>query len=253
MRNGNLECPRYVPHSVDTAKQGVDVTTPGKRVLLTTQRNFLFSGLQGKGFSPSDFDLTEIPEQRIAELTHRSTRYYFNLTVGHTGAFDVGLSPGKELLHEKRPAANWSDVAHYFGYWIANLLREVEAPDFWSAVAGDTQLVTDAAGQASDNRIFTSDELSQVRKALNEIKAYLVKSHQFSEAQTELIEGKFEYLEESATRLGRKDWTNIGISTLLGIATSLALSNDGTRDLFRFAGQIFRQILGGMLYLSGPH
>ena len=222
-------------------------------MLLTTQRNFLFIGLQSKGFSPADFDLVEIPGERIAELTHRSSKYYFNIVVGFTGAYDVSLSQGTQLLHEKRPCGNWSDVAHHFGRWLANLIREVETPDSWKAIGGDTQLVKDATEQASDNQPFKPEELAQVRDALNEIKAYFVTTHQLSDAQTKFIDAKFEYMKESASRLGRKDWINIVISTLLGIATTLTLNGDGTRDLFRFAGQIIRQTLGTMLYLAAPH
>jgi hypothetical protein len=87
---------------------------------------------------------------------------------------------------------------------------------------------------------------------LDEIKSYLIKSRQLSDAQLQVLQARFDYMEESATRLGQKDWLNVVIGILVNIATTLALGGDSTRDLFQFAGQIIRQILGTMLYLAGP-
>jgi hypothetical protein len=60
-------------------------------------------------------------------------------------------------------------------------------------------------------------------------------------------------MEEAATRMGRKDWTSLVIGNLVSIVITLAFSGDSTRDLFRFAGEVVRKILGAMLFISGPH
>lgn len=229
------------------------MSTNPDRILLTTQRNFLFSSIQKVGLDTSDFELTESQRLRHANLRHRSTDYYFIISLGLNGSFSIDISPGRELLRETRPAGSWKDVAHYLGTWLASLIRETEVPDLWAAMTGDTQLVRDAAEHTSDNRLFTSAEIGRVQRALTEIKAYLLQSHQLSESQTKLLESRFSYMEESASRLGRKDWLNIVISTLLSIATTLAFNENGIRDLFKFTSQIFRQLLGGMLYITGPH
>ena len=139
-------------------------------------------------------------------------------------------------------------------FWISNILRETEVPDLWDGLDRDNQLLQDATDeQPSDNLPFTQAELPKVRECLENIKAYVLKTHELSEAQIKIVDARFEYMEEAATRLGRKDWINIVISGLLGLATTLTFSGDSTRDLFQFVGQAVRQLLGTMLYLAGPH
>lgn len=135
--------------------------------------------------------------------------------------------------------------------WIDCLTTQLQAPDLWATVSGDMQLIRVAADQ--DTQQFTLDEQLQVKKALKEIKAYLVKSHNLSGTRLEAIQARLNYLEQSATRMGRKDWLHIAIGVLANIATTLALGGDDTRELFRFAGQIIKQILGTALYLATPH
>jgi len=138
-----------------------------------------------------------------------------------------------------------------FTYWLDCLATQLEAPDLWASISGDTQLIRQAVDQ--DNRPFTVDEQLPVKKALDEIKAYLIKSRNLSGDRLRDIQSQLSYLEDAATRLGRKDWTGLLISGLFSIVLTLSLDTDSTRDLFRFAGQIVKQLLGTVLYLAGPH
>jgi hypothetical protein len=124
-------------------------------------------------------------------------------------------------------------------------------PDLWSTVSEDTHLIKLAADQ--DNEPFTPIQQLQFKKALDEIKAYLITHHNLTGGRLETIEGRLSYLEEAVTRMGRKDVIHIAIGVLANIATGLALDASSTRELFQFAGQIFKQLLGTMLYLAGPH
>ena len=63
----------------------------------------------------------------------------------------------------------------------------------------------------------------------------------------------FDHMGEAATRMGRKDWLSLVIGNLLGMAFTLALNGDSTRDLFGFAALVIKRVLGTMLYLASPH
>jgi hypothetical protein len=222
-----------------------------KQVLRTTQKNFLFTYLQNHGFSPADFELKEDGESELVIVRHRSSNYFFSVSVTIAGEHIAVFSPGEQTLKEERPQLNWKGVEAQFAKWVTNLSEELQIPDLWSTITGDTQLIRLAADQ--DNRPFTPDEQTQVKKALDEIKAYLIKTHNLSGDRLEAIERQLSYLDEASARLGRKDWTVILLGSLLGMVSNLSLSADGTRDLFRFAGQIVKQLLGTILYLAGPH
>ncbi|MGE0645738.1 MAG: hypothetical protein AB7P24_18930 [Nitrospira sp.] len=184
-------------------------------------------------------------------MIHRSTAYFFEIRYGDQGEFAVNFSPGEERITEFVGDLSWINVQGSFTGWLRILKREIQQPDLWASISGDTHLMRLASDQ--DNQPFRSDEQLQVKKALGEIKSYLIHTHGVSGARLEAMEKQLSYLEEAATRLGRKDWTGILVSNLISIALTLSLSADGARDLFRFAGQIVKQLLGTILYLAGPH
>lgn len=235
-----------------------------KLVLLTSQRNQLLQLLLDLKFDRSDFAWGEAKSQSIfggsvPELRHIQTRFAFVIDrleyQPGESRFYVRYSPGRELQDESRFAAggNWAGVVEDFSKWLNNVRRETDLPDLWENLAKDTQLIQDADQQPSDNLPFTEAELPRVRQALEEIKAYVHKTHDLSETQKRIIDSRFDYLKEKADEFGRKDWMHVVISILLGIGVDHLRSGDGTRDLFLFSREVFKQALGTVLYLVGPH
>jgi len=51
-------------------------------------------------------------------------------------------------------------------------------------------------------------------------------------------------LKESAERLGRKDWLNILLGGLFGLAVTLALEPEKARGLLGLAGTVFQSLWG---------
>jgi len=159
-------------------------------VLLTSQRNHVFTTIQNRKFSPKDFSFGETATGQIesCHLIHSPTESYFDIDLQRRIAYDLDLrgdnrppfrvtfSPGNILRSESRECVDWSTV------------------------------------------IYSLD-----------------------------------YMEEAATRMGRKDWLSLVIGNLMGVAFSLALNGDSTRDLFGFAALVIKRILGTMLYLASPH
>lgn len=227
-----------------------------ERVLRNTQKADLHSYLHSKGLSPGDFTLTE--DNPSVYLRHRFSDYGCTIIVGRFAAdgyaadatYRFEYSPGRELLQETELFHTWNSLLEGFDAWTGYLVDELATPDLWSNVPSDAQLIRLAADQ--DNRPYTPEEQLQVKKALDEIKSYIIQSQQLSENQAKMIEGRFQYMEEAASRLGRKDYIGIVVTTLLTIAYDQGFSRDVSGDVIRFAGQIFKQLLG-MLYLAGPH
>jgi hypothetical protein len=231
--------------------------------LLVHQKNDLFQEVSKNAFSHSDFEWVEVSEDEGANttpvLSYKANReFMFSIGSESDGhgqkLFVVHYSPGSEHASQKLLARAWDAVVETaFDGWLKNIRRETETADLWETVASDKQLIEDVGRQPEDNQPFTSDEQLQVKKALSEIKAYLIKTHNLSGTRLEAIEGRLSYLEESAARMGRKDWLHISIGVLANIATSIALGGNDTRELFQFAWQVFKQFLGSILYLAGPH
>ncbi|SLM48085.1 conserved protein of unknown function [Nitrospira japonica] len=230
--------------------------------LLTSQRNEMFLMLQDNKFSPSEFEWIRWASvtgnfKTVPALRHIPTGYYFVVDRaenrdGEYGFF-VQYSPGRETKLEGDEAGEWSVVTLNFARWLSYIMRETELPDLWEGLVKDTQLIRDTDQQSSDNLPFTNEELPRVRNAIEEIKRYIHKTHELSEAQWKMIDARFDYLEQKAGEFGRKDWMHIAVSVLLSIGVDHLQSSTSTRDLFQFASEVFKQALGAILYLAGPH
>src|SRR5689334_18868934 len=96
------------------------------QVLLRSQKNSLFTGIQGVNLSPSDFTLIESSDADIVELRHSSTDYYFNISQGTKGDYCVVFSPGRNTRKERRPDLNWKAVEVHFKAWLDQLVCEIE-------------------------------------------------------------------------------------------------------------------------------
>ncbi len=226
------------------------------RFLLKGQKNQLFTTIQDKGMSPADFafeiEETILKDEKIT-ITHKTTGYYFAVVINSAVNYRTTFSPGKTAVISHGKHTSWVGVVQNVELWVEYLKREIETVDLWEALVYDNQLVQEATQQPSENLPFSESELPDVWKALDEIKSYVVKTHELSEDQKKIVDARFSYIEEAAKRMGRKDWVNIVISNLLSIVITLSLSGESTRDLFQFAGQVVRQLLGTLVYLSGPH
>lgn len=228
--------------------------------LLTSQKNDLFRLIQDLKFSPSEFSWGEVASSDFRTspaLHHVPTGFNFIIHEGENSygerGFSISYSPGEEHATEYHDAGKWTTVVRTFAEWLANVRRETEVPDLWEGLTREHQIIQDADEQPSDNLPFTDEELPRVQKALADIKTYILKTHKLSETQTKRIEARFDYLEKKADSFGRKDWLNIVIGVLLTIGLDHLRNGDSTRDLFLFAGEVFRQCLGTVLYLAGPH
>ncbi len=104
----------------------------------------------------------------------------------------------------------------------------------------------------ASNQPFSLTEREHISRSLGEIKAYLVATHSLSTARLAFVEERLRYLEDSAGRMGRKDWVNLVYGTLINIAVGAALASDAAKELLRLAGSALAWLLGGLPILPLP-
>ena len=230
------------------------------RVLLPTQKNQVFQSIQNIGLSPQEFDWKEIAslylrDTAVSMLIHKPSSFYLkfewrNTPAGTRPFFEYSPGIFASLEHEgPYPAFNIGIVQR----WLTNLKREVETPDLWGTIDKESALIEGIPGAETGNAPFTQEEQKKIGVALNEIKAYLCQLQSFSGEQQRFIEANFNYLKDAASRVGRKDWKVILLGTLISTAVTLAMTPDNTHALLRFAVQIIRQVLSGVISLPLPH
>ena len=232
-----------------------------RETLLKTQRNVVLSVLRQEGLEPSDFEWHEaessqVKGRMVSVLIHLPSLYSYKfdfVRAEYRYWHQAIYSPGKKSLQEGSfKFSEWEvHLKVIRTEWLPNLKREIEAPDLWAAVSQEKQLVEAASSSKAENTAFTQEELGYISTQLREIKEFLFRTQPLTSEQKLFVEVRFTYLEESASRVGRVDWLNIVVATLVGIGVQTALPPDTIRDLFRFVGSALSQLFGGTPLL--PH
>jgi len=217
--------------------------------LRQAEKNDVLRLIEQFRFDPSEFawtDLDIVENQyrrdipaRISGVVHKPTQFFVRF-----GPIYVTFSPGPHFRVENEEHQHvWAVKLRLARVWLTELRKEVDTPDLWANIGQEKALSTAAASDV-DNRPFTASEQSLIATELDEIKAYLLEGQQFAADQAETIEREFAYLKESAKRLGRKDWLNILLGGLFGLAVTLALDPEKARGLLQLAGAVFQSLWG---------
>jgi hypothetical protein len=224
--------------------------------LLNSQRNEIFTKIQTAGFDPATFKWENRPGlsdmfQTVPYLVHVPSDYSFQFDLLKGGEW-CRYSPGENKFIDEQYPGTRPGLLSYFTYWLQYLKREIEAPDLWSAISGETRLVFGTSvTDSSTNTFFSIPERERISRSLGEIRAYLVATSLLTEIRLKFIEERLHYLEDAAGRMGRSDWMNLALSTLVNIVVGVALAPEKVKELLRLAGSALAWVLGGTPIL--PH
>ena len=138
------------------------------------------------------------------------------------------------------------------GFWLEYLKREVEAPDLWASLAQEQEMLGVEPAEAV-NTPFNAEEQAQIKQGVDQLRSYLTDTYSLAGENLRVVNAKLDYLIGASKELGRVHWKDIFISTVISIAWQLALPAPGFHDMFRFAGQILRHVLGPLTSLPLIH
>ncbi|MBT0651903.1 hypothetical protein [Geomobilimonas luticola] len=226
--------------------------------LLKSQRNEVFLLIQGADLEPAAFQwetVNSLHESRLSvpRLVYVPSGDYFHFDLVK-GKHWCQYSPGEDVLVESQYPGSWDYQLSYFSNnWLRNLKRELETPDMWTAIAGESALLLGTVVVEDEtNSLFSPSEREHISRSLNEIRAYIESTHLVSEARVGFVEERLQYLEEAASRMGRKDWFNLAYGALINIVVGAALAPEAAKDLLRLAGTALAWVLGGQPALLAP-
>lgn len=209
--------------------------------LLKSQKNEVFQAIQNNDFQPEEFEWNVeksrySSEVQVLRLVHKFSGYFYQFE-NHRDLNYGWYSPGVNFPAELTGAASWSEQILNVNAWLKKLKRELEEPDLWEAIAKE-KVLSEISVDQNENIPFSIEEKPRIQESLNEIKQFLISSQSFSADQLNYLDARFNYLEDAASRLGRKDWIIIVIGTLMNTIITLAITPSIARDLFRLAGTI---------------
>ncbi len=115
-------------------------------------------------FGPSTTDL-------FHRVVHKPSGYYLKFD-----DFLVRYTPGETRLHEDERCTSWKEELQAVDNWLRNLVREVETPDLWAGLSQEEELLGPEPAEA-ENTPYTANEQVQIKKAIEEIRIYLISTH----------------------------------------------------------------------------
>ncbi len=222
-------------------------------------KNQLIGVIQAAGLSPQQFQTGYENERRADDGEVR--REFFALGLRSSPlAFHIGQGPTFAYFRYRWtvfqpgfPTSSWTSgsqtleqLLKAFSEWIRTAVKpylaELAEPDLWESYSADTRLM-EAGSAIDDNAPLNAAEQVRIAESLAEVRAFLAETHSHSAEEQRFVDERLKYLEEAATRLGRKDWINITAGVLSNIVVGLALSPDAARGLFQIAGQALSWLL----------
>lgn len=210
--------------------------------LLKSQKDDTFTFISKQGLNPLDFVWDEIksqddPKTIVSRLIYKPQNYYFifdffsNLYGTKRSSF---FSPGREVLVERMMSDDWGEQLFTYVQWLNNIKRETETPDFWSEISKQKKLFETASSNNPNNEMFTAKEQKHITQQLKEIKTYIIDSAKLSKEQIENANKRFDYLEAALKRLGRFDYVNIFMSTIMNLIIVAGINSQIAGDIYKF-------------------
>jgi hypothetical protein len=205
------------------------------------------------GFVRTDFVWgtadTEFGEDGVVPaLGYRGFEYNFVFDYDE-GGHRCRYTPGSDSINENHYPGDWATTESYFRNWLANLRREIEAPDLWEQIGAAANGMPSAIMSMESNTPFNNDERGAIAKTLRDIRELIVTNGALTADKLRSIDDRLAYIEDATHRLGRKDWTLLAIGTLFNMVVATSLPPDLARTALDAFWDGLRWLVMGMPFL----
>lgn len=160
-----------------------------------------------------------------------------------TGYF--GDSRVHEVAFGDFTICDWNQLLDQIGEWAKEVRYELDTPDFWEEVKGNSRVLTELDDELADNRPFTPGERSQIAQRLDEIKEHVSDRYHPAPEQMVQIERGVEELKEAAERVSRKDWKLMLQGTVLGWVVNALVPPEALHSILVVLLHGIAHIVGG--------
>lgn len=215
--------------------------------LTKTRRNDVLKVLVAAQIDPRGFDWTvEQDGDSFSILVHLTTGSYFSFR-----PTNCECSPSAKLRPDYDVhLGEWSRQLKLLEKWTPYLKPEIEEPDLWESL---TQDVSEAATSFdTENRLFSPVEQGFVAEQLILIQNAIIEGHALQQAQIAALTAGVTYLIESSKRMGRKDWINLAVGTIVNIAVAASFAPEAGRDLLHMLTSSLQSLFTVAARMIGP-
>jgi hypothetical protein len=235
---------KHTLSALDSKPRGAGLRV-AESTFLKSQLVAIFEAIIASGMNPREFEWTVIKSPFEGggdnpRLEHKPSGFFCEFYFHSSGARATKFSPSDAERIHNTGSVDWTTQLSLVKNWLSYVKREIEAPDVWGVISQENAFIESANDQTNDNSPFTPDEKAQVLSTLQEIKNYLLTAHQLD---PELVDARFKYLEGALDRVGRVDWKNLLLSTIIGILISSSVSPEIAHNVLRHVAILIREII----------
>lgn len=202
--------------------------------LLTSQKNALFKLIENhQHLSPNQFELIEdypggYPRTLIG---FKKSEFCFKISDSdeYYGVLFANYIPGKDKYNEATNRLHWDGIIEHFQDWLDNVQKENSQPDLWNQLK--TEIIAIGLNVHIDNAKFTAWEFEELSQRMS-ILAENISSLPLLLEQQEEIKRELARITKTAKDLGKFDWANLLIGTLISVVAQLAVTKENVIALW---------------------
>jgi hypothetical protein len=193
-------------------------------------KNKIAEIIQAAGLNINDFafevttynyydDVTGRPlgNYQCSILKRKDCDCYF--AFNHVGnIFNPIYSPSGIEKTGHRKNIGWQELFTVFNTWIKDLKLELSEPDLWAEFGNIFRFKSPSKTIAEDSINFSENEIKQLSDNLHKIKSLIIDELKPSSQQINNLEGKINYLVDSAKKQDIQSWYFLFIGVVMNIA-----------------------------------
>ena len=209
--------------------------------LLTSQKNLIFELIQDNDFfSPNQFEVVEndLMGEFKTRLEFKANRsFYFSFfDTDYVNKLYVHFSPGDEQFIDRSAIITWNESLSYFENWLYYLQREITAPNLWEKFKTEISEI-DYFNNFS-NQKFSFAEVTEIAEKIDLLKNSLSAIPLILNQQQEILL-RLDHLSETAKELGKFDWVNLFIGTIVSIIIQLNVTPENANAIWDLIKRVF--------------
>ena len=217
------------------------------RLILKSQKKQIHDLIILNELEPSIFEWVGIRsnydrDKVISQIKCKETRYYFTFDFydeKHYASFSPGINQAVTNVY----TGDWKEQLENVIQWLGALKAEIETTDPWEEIGQYLPGGKINLEDEKENSSFAYKEVEQITTSLQKLKEEISKNYELDANKDEFVQKKLDYLIDRSKKLGRIDWKNIFIATLINIAFHLALNPTDTAKLWNLVKICFKGIL----------
>jgi len=225
--------------------------------MLNRYKQSFFDAIVESGLDPRSFHAgeSEIENEVVFQVRLRNSPLAFSVKNNRVNFHEFKwrytmFGPDFPLTEYHPGRQEWGDGNHvsvYFHNWLHSTvipyLGDLLQPDPWQQLEVQRALVASEGSVKDGMESFSDDERARLRLALNEFRVLVDETFQPTREEMELVNARLEYLSGAVDRLSKIDWRAVALTTLLNIATTLALDPDKAKTLYALFERVFTKVI----------